>query len=70
MDDWRLPKIAGDLCDGCGACVVSCPTEAVDMGSDGPVIARPADCTFCTTCEAMCPRGAIRCEFEITWGDR
>jgi NAD-dependent dihydropyrimidine dehydrogenase PreA subunit len=66
--DWTIPQINLHLCDRCGNCVDQCPANAVDMGTVGPVIARPEDCTYCTECEAFCPRGAITCPFEIVWG--
>jgi len=38
------------------------------MGTDGPFIARVADCTYCALCDALCPQGAITCTYEIVWG--
>jgi ferredoxin len=29
------------------------------------IIEETIDCDWCTLCEAICPRGAIRCAFEI-----
>lgn len=66
---WALPEIDLTRCDRCGACVVYCSAEAVEMGPDGPFIARPEDCTYCTDCEGICPQGAITCTYEIIWGD-
>ncbi|MGD8244533.1 MAG: 4Fe-4S binding protein [Anaerolineae bacterium] len=68
MEDWALPRVSLERCDRCGACVASCPTGAVEMGSYGPRIARPRDCTYCAECEALCPRGAITCPYEVVWG--
>lgn len=65
MNDWVLPQIDLERCDRCGLCVQHCPTQAVEMGTDGPVVVRPRDCTYCTDCEAMCPQNAISCPFEI-----
>ncbi|MEA3376249.1 MAG: 4Fe-4S binding protein [Chloroflexota bacterium] len=67
MSNWVLPEIDLERCDQCGLCVEHCPTDAVEMGPDGPSIVRPRDCTYCTDCEAMCPEGAIACPFEIVW---
>jgi NAD-dependent dihydropyrimidine dehydrogenase PreA subunit len=64
MRDWTLPEINLERCDRCGRCVDQCPNHAVERGPDGPFIARPEDCT---DCEAICPQGAIKCEFEIVW---
>ncbi|MBN1873486.1 MAG: 4Fe-4S binding protein [Anaerolineae bacterium] len=67
MHDTILPKIDLNRCVRCGECVRQCPTQAVEMCEEGPVIVRPEACTYCTACEALCPQGAIRCEFEIVW---
>jgi 4Fe-4S ferredoxin len=67
MEDWVLPEINVLLCNRCGVCVERCPTDAVEMGPDGPFIARPADCTYCALCDALCPQGAITCAYEIVW---
>jgi ferredoxin len=69
VKNWALPEINLAVCTLCGACVVGCPTEAVEMGPEGPFIARPADCTYCISCEELCPEGAISCPFEIVWQD-
>jgi formate hydrogenlyase subunit 6/NADH:ubiquinone oxidoreductase subunit I len=39
------------------------------MGEQGPIFARPADCTYCALCDAICPQGAITCAYEIVWGE-
>jgi len=65
---WTLPVINLLLCDRCGTCVERCPTGAVKMSSDGPVIANPSDCSYCAACEEACPQHAISCTFEIVWG--
>lgn len=69
MGDWALPVVNYALCDRCGLCVERCPTHAVVMTLQGPAINSPADCSFCTECEATCPRGAIVCRFEVVWDD-
>lgn len=68
MDNWALPEIDLLRCNRCGACVEQCPGSAVEMGTEGPFIVRPADCTYCAQCEALCPQGAIACTYEIVWG--
>ena len=68
MQDWALPDINLSLCDRCGTCVEQCPTGAVEMGPEGPFIARPFDCTYCARCETLCPQDAITCTYEIVWG--
>ena len=69
MADWALPIISYAVCDRCGLCVEQCPTHAVVMTLQGPSITRPADCTFCAQCEAVCPQGAIACLFEVVWDE-
>ena len=67
MKDRSLPRIDQSRCNRCGLCVEECPTGAVEMTPEGPVIARPADCVYCTDCEAVCPEDAVRCPYEIVW---
>jgi len=66
-EHWALPEIDLAACTRCGQCVTQCPTQVVEMQVVGPVIIRPAGCTYCTVCEAVCPVGAIACAFEIAW---
>lgn len=67
MENWTLPEIDLLRCSRCGDCVTLCPGHAVEMGAEGPFIARPDDCTYCALCDALCPQGAITCTFEIIW---
>jgi len=57
-----VPEINLALCTRCGACLFACPVHAVEMGPDGPFIARPQDCTYCAECET------ISAAYEIVWG--
>jgi len=68
MERWALPEIDLERCDRCGRCVEECPAGAVEMGPEGPFIARPEDCTYCAQCDAICPQGAITVSYEIVWG--
>lgn len=63
--EWALPEIDYERCDRCGTCVTHCSTGAVEMGLQGPIFTRPADCTYCAECEAVCPQGAIAVRYEI-----
>lgn len=52
------------LCNKCGLCVKVCPIASLKKGKRGlPVWQR--DCLLCFTCEARCPRDAIRS--PLTW---
>ncbi len=62
-----LPEIDLSRCNRCGACIAQCPGRAVEMGAEGPYIARPADCTYCALCDTLCPQNAITCSYEIIW---
>jgi NAD-dependent dihydropyrimidine dehydrogenase PreA subunit len=67
MNERIVPEIDLEKCDRCGRCVSYCPSDAVEMGAQGPLIVRPDDCTYCAQCDAICPQGAITCTFEIVW---
>lgn len=47
------------LCSGCGACMNSCPKNAIKLVPDGEGFVRPRihsmDCTGCKTCIRICP---------------
>ena len=60
-----LPTIDDHACTGCGDCVATCPSDALDLIEGKATIVRPDDCNYCTECEASCPEGAIACGFEI-----
>ncbi|WP_025617258.1 DUF362 domain-containing protein [Salinispora cortesiana] len=48
-----------DACQGCGACLLTCPTHAIRPVPGGLVI-RADRCTGCLECLEICPVGAIR----------
>jgi dihydromethanopterin reductase (acceptor) len=64
-----LPHIALDLCTGCGDCVATCPTGALELAGGLAFLARPADCEYCGDCELLCPQGAISLPFEIVFAE-
>jgi electron transport complex protein RnfB len=45
-------------CQGCGACLITCPERAIAAAPGGPVILA-ARCTDCGECEEICPVDAI-----------
>lgn len=45
-------------CIGCGACVVECPVEALDL-VDGLVVVDPAKCIDCGKCVKVCPTDTL-----------
>lgn len=45
-------------CTGCGACVDTCPVEAISMADDKAAIDAGA-CTDCGACVGECPVEAI-----------
>jgi NAD-dependent dihydropyrimidine dehydrogenase PreA subunit len=62
-----LPTIIQDRCTGCGDCVATCPTGALDLLEGKAALVRPADCAYCGDCETLCPQGAIALPFEIVF---
>jgi heterodisulfide reductase subunit A len=47
-----------ELCDGCGICIETCPTNAITM-QEGKAKINPFMCTGCGACIPVCPREAI-----------
>jgi NAD-dependent dihydropyrimidine dehydrogenase PreA subunit len=54
------------LCDGCGVCVDSCPTDVLRMDAEaGKVtIAYANDCQACYLCQDDCPQHCIAVSFS------
>lgn len=54
-----MAYVISDACTKCGACVDSCPVEAISEGEELYVI--DADtCIDCGQCEGECPVEAIK----------
>jgi NAD-dependent dihydropyrimidine dehydrogenase PreA subunit len=55
-----------DLCDGCGICIDSCPTDVLrlDTGSEKVTVAYANDCQACYLCQDDCPQKAIVVSFS------
>ncbi len=47
------------VCVGCGACVATCPVEAIVL-KDGVAQVDPDKCISCGACVGTCPVGAIK----------
>lgn len=47
-----------DLCDGCGVCIQTCPSNAITM-QEGKAKIDPFMCTGCGACIPICPKEAI-----------
>lgn len=47
-----------EACDGCGACLVSCPQQCIDT-SDIPFRIVCGNCLRCGNCMTSCPKGAV-----------
>jgi heterodisulfide reductase subunit A len=47
-----------ELCDGCGVCIQTCPSNAITM-QEGKAKVNPFMCTSCGACIPVCPREAI-----------
>ncbi|MEN8128218.1 MAG: 4Fe-4S binding protein [Planctomycetota bacterium] len=54
-------KVDSGVCTGCGACVDSCPSEAIEM-QDGKAVIIVANCVDCGVCVDECPVEAISME--------
>lgn len=56
-----MAYVITDKCIKCGACIGSCPVEAISM-NDGKVVIDPKKCISCGTCFAVCPVEAPKAE--------
>jgi ferredoxin len=54
----RRPVARIGACQGCGACLLTCPTHAI-RPRGGTLIVRDEICTGCGECVEVCPVDAI-----------
>jgi diguanylate cyclase (GGDEF)-like protein len=59
--------IDADLCVACLACVRVCPTDAIAVAGDEPLLLQVVDeaCIRCGQCLPACPHGAVKVNGEI-----
>ena len=60
-----MPVIDLEKCNGCGLCIEACGCKAIVMVDGVITVIETEPCGWCLKCEAVCPRGAIVCRFEI-----
>jgi ferredoxin len=53
----RLTAVVG-ACQGCGACLLTCPTHAI-RPDGGRLVVRAGLCTGCGECVEVCPVDAV-----------
>ena len=63
------PIIDLQRCNGCGFCVLTCPTKALNMRDGKTVVSSPWVCEYRGLCEAVCPTQAISRPFEIVFSE-
>jgi len=57
----ELVTVVVERCTACGACLATCPTRALRVGTSRPArpVLRPERCTGCLACLEVCPRDAL-----------
>ncbi len=61
---WLRPKPDVDRCKRCGACIATCPTQAMGPKEGFPVIDYNK-CISCFCCDEVCPHDAI--DQDMSW---
>jgi ferredoxin len=60
-----MPQIAQAVCNGCGDCIVCCPTGALGTQDGKAALLHPERCIYCANCEAICPFRAIELPYLV-----
>ncbi len=68
-NEWLLPEIDPERCNGCGVCVIHCPTQALALVGKLAFITWPENCIYSARCEEICPTGAINLPYYISYAD-
>ncbi len=53
------PYVVTDACTACGACLLTCPEQALRPGADAVLVVLAARCTRCGECVEVCPADAL-----------
>ncbi len=64
-----LPEVDAALCQRDGACVLVCPSRAIEIGDAGWSI-DAGRCVFCSVCASACPHTAIQISSRVELADR
>lgn len=65
-----LPVIDRDYCNGCNACVESCPRGCLGLVWDFATLVRPELCDSDGSCVGSCPERLIRMAWVAVQGAR
>jgi MinD superfamily P-loop ATPase len=65
----QMPEIDREKCQGCGLCVSVCACGALVLVDNIVAAVEVGECGWCALCELVCPNEAIRCPFEIVFGE-
>jgi len=59
MNTKTFPEVSAEICAGCGACINSCPWDAIAI-QNGVAVINTSVCKGCMACQAACPLEAIQ----------
>jgi NAD-dependent dihydropyrimidine dehydrogenase PreA subunit len=64
QETW-MPQINSNQCNGCGRCVLACPTHSLTIREGKALLLYPDRCRYCAQCEAICPLQAISLPYLV-----